>query len=104
MTDQTDTPTRDGAVQLDQPIARGDTKIAFVQVRKPSAGELRGLSMAQLSQLDYGTLETLLPRITNPALTKQDLTKMDPADFMQLGMEVLDFLLPTSAKADAPQA
>lgn len=85
-------------VTLDVPLMIGEQKIETVQVRKPASGELRGLTMMALSQLDYAALETLLPRITTPRLSKQDIGNLDPADFMQLGGEVMDFLLPKSAK------
>jgi hypothetical protein len=85
-------------VTLDVPLMMGEQKIETVQVRKPASGELRGLTMMALSQLDYTALETLLPRITMPRLSKHDIGNLDPADFMQFGGEVMDFLLPKSAK------
>jgi hypothetical protein len=85
-------------ISLDTPIVRGDQTIGLIEIRKPASGELRGLTMLALSQLDYTALETLLPRITNPPLTKQEIAALDPADFMQLGGEVMDFLLPKAAK------
>lgn len=85
-------------ISLDTPIRRGDQVIGLIEIRKPAAGELRGLTMLALSQLDYGALETLLPRITSPVLTKQEVAALDIADFMQLGGEVMDFLLPKAAK------
>ena len=88
-------------VTLDVPLMIGDLKIETVQVRKPASGELRGLTMMALSQLDYGAVETLLTRITMPPLEKTDIARLDPADFMQLGSEVMDFLLPRSAKETA---
>ncbi|MCG7349282.1 phage tail assembly protein [Sphingomonas sp. ACRSK] len=69
-----------------------------ITVRKPGAGEMRGLTLMGLSQLDYNQLERLAPRITSPVLTKQVFGEMDPADLMQFGGEVMDFLLPTAAK------
>lgn len=89
------------SVTLDTPLARGDETIAVVQVRKPGAGELRGLTLMALSQLDYAALESLLPRITMPILHKADIARLDPADLMQLGGEVMDFLLPRAAKETA---
>jgi hypothetical protein len=86
-------------VALDTPLQRGETIIENVQVRKPKSGELRGLSLSQLLNLDYGALETLLPRITVPMLSKQDVAALDPSDLTQLGSEVMDFLLPKGAKA-----
>ena len=88
-------------ITLDVPLTIGDLKIETVKVRKPASGELRGLTMMALSQLDYAALETLLPRITVPPLEKTDIARLDPADFMQLGSEVMDFLLPKSAKETA---
>ncbi|MEG3089757.1 phage tail assembly protein [Sphingomonas sp. PB4P5] len=88
-------------VTFDTPIVRGSETIDSVSVRKPGAGELRGLTLMALSQLDYAALETLLPRITTPVLHKTDIMQLDPADLMQLGGEVMDFLLPRAAKATA---
>lgn len=85
-------------ITLDTPIVRGETTIATIEIRKPASGELRGLSMVTLSQLEYAALETLLPRITNPPLSTAEVAALDPADFMQLGGEVMDFLLPKGAK------
>lgn len=89
-------------VTLDAPLERPNAEpVREVQVRKPNSGELRGLTLMALSQLDYGALETLLPRITMPILHKQDVARLDPADLMQLGGEVMDFLLPKAAKEAA---
>ena len=90
-------------ITLHFPLTIGNDTVETIHVRKPASGELRGTTMMALSQLDYAALETLLPRITTPVLTKHDIAKLDPADFMQLGGEVMDFLLPKSAKAtDSP--
>ncbi|KQM88457.1 hypothetical protein ASE67_01475 [Sphingomonas sp. Leaf23] len=69
-----------------------------ITVRKPGAGELRGLQVNALIQGDYNALETLAPRITSPILHKAHVFAMDPADFTAFAGEVLDFLLPTAAK------
>jgi hypothetical protein len=86
---------------LDAPVTLGaDILIpagAEVQVRKPGSGELRGLKLLDLTQLDVGSLEALAPRITTPVIVKGAV--MDPADLMQFGGEVLDFLLPRAARA-----
>jgi hypothetical protein len=86
-------------ITLDVPLERaGGEPITTVQVRKPNSGELRGLTLMALSQLDVGALEVLLPRITMPILHKPDIQRLDLADLMQLGGEVMDFLLPKAAK------
>jgi hypothetical protein len=88
------------------PIMLGDKELIAkgtrIHVRKPGSGELRGLQLQSLFQLDVLQLESLAPRITTPMIHKG--ATMDPADLMQFGAEVLDFLLPQAAKPDFPQA
>ncbi|WP_211482480.1 phage tail assembly protein [Collimonas sp. OK607] len=86
-------------VPLDEPLTRGDTLITEVQIRKPVAGELRGVSLMDLGNLDVVALQRVLPRITLPTLTPHDVAKLDLADLMSLGAEVAVFLL---KKADRP--
>ncbi|MGL4449176.1 MAG: phage tail assembly protein [Shewanella sp.] len=81
-------------VTLDTPIQRGDKAIAELTLRKPTAGELRGLNMTDILQMDVNALTKLLPRITTPALTEAEIGQMDPADLMQLGQETAVFLVP----------
>ncbi|GJA75418.1 phage tail assembly protein [Aeromonas caviae] len=81
-------------VTLDNPIQRGEQTISEIVVRKPMAGQLRGLNMTDILQMDVNALSKLLQRITSPALTEVDISAMDPADLMQLGQEVAAFLLP----------
>lgn len=91
-------------VTLETPIKRGDQEIAAILVRKPQGGELRGVSLVNLLNMDYGALEIVLPRITSPALTKQEVIAMDPADLVQLATEVSGFLLTRQAKESFPIA
>ena len=88
---------------LDEDVMLGDSvliaKGTKIAVRKPGSGELRGLNLMGLSQLDVIMLGTLAPRITTPIIAKGAV--MDPADLMQFGGEVMDFLLPKAAKAEA---
>lgn len=91
-------------VVLETPIKHGEQEILTVLVRKPKGGELRGVSLVNLLNMDYGALEIVLPRITNPALTKQDVIAMDPSDLVQLATEVCGFLLTKQAKESFPNA
>ncbi|WP_421318826.1 phage tail assembly protein [Aeromonas veronii] len=81
-------------VTLDTTIQRGETTITEISVRKPQSGELRGLNLTDILQMDVNALTKLLPRITNPALTEAEASALDPADLMQLGQEVAAFLVP----------
>jgi len=87
-------------VELDVPVTRGETTITHVTVRKPLSGELRGTSLAELANLDVNALRKVLPRITTPSLTDIEIGRLDPADLLDLGMKVGNFLLKKSAKAE----
>jgi hypothetical protein len=93
-------------ITLDHPFKRGETEITEVQILQPEGtGWLRGAKMVELIQMDADLLVKVLPRITSPALTEQEIrTKLHPADLFQMGGEVSAFLLPKSVKeqADAP--
>ncbi len=90
-------------VDLDTPVIRGEHSINSVTLRKPMAGELRGVSLIELMQMDVLALRKVLPRITNPTLTDIEIGRMDPADLVQCGVAVSGFLLQKSAKAEASQ-
>jgi hypothetical protein len=91
-------------ITLDTPIQRGGQVIEQVSLRKPTAGELRGCNLTDLLQMDVNALQAVLPRITQPTLTKVDVAGMDPADLLQLGTEVAGFLLPKAARPEPSPA
>lgn len=93
-------------VTLDTPIARSGGNVTAVTLRKPTAGELRGVQLGALLQMEVGALLTVLPRITQPSLTVQELAAMDPADLLQIGVEVAGFLLTKAQRpsTDSPSA
>ena len=85
-------------VELDTPIKREGGDITSISLRKPVTGELRGLSLVDLIQLDANTLQKLLPRISQPSLTEAEVQKMDIADLTACGMVVSGFLAQKSLK------
>lgn len=92
--------TQDNVVVLDQPIARGETTIAQITLRKPNAGELRGVSLAELLQLDVAAIMRVTPRISIPSLTEAEVRSMDPADLVDVGGKIAGFLLKKSVRAE----
>lgn len=89
-------------ITLESPIKRGELTIEKLDVRKPAAGELRGTSLVNLLNMDVGSLEIVLPRITNPPLFKPEVSAMDPADLVQIATEISGFLLTKQAKESFP--
>lgn len=79
----TETKTPAG-VELEVPIIRGSQKITHVQLRRPKAGEMRGLSLSSLLQLDTSAVMTLLPRITQPTLVNHEVEALDPSHYTQV--------------------
>jgi len=96
--------TRTRSFTLDSDVTVNGTVVVEagteVQVRKPTAGELRGLTVNALLNGDVTQLLTLAPRVTAPAIPKG--ADMDPADVTQFAGEVVDFLLPRAARAALP--
>jgi len=85
--------TEPEAVELDTPIKRGEQEIRAVQLRKPKAGELRGIALNDLAQMDVSALQRLLPRITIPPLTQAEVDNLELPDLVALGVKVGSFLL-----------
>lgn len=90
-------------VQLEVPIVRGEQTITSLQLRRPLGGDLRGLNLKSVIDLDIDQLRKLLPRISVPTILPQDAEELDPADLLQLAVEVADFFTPSALKPDSPQ-
>lgn len=90
----------EATVELDTPIVRGTQTITTLTLRKPMAGELRGVALVDLLNLEVNALRKVLPRISTPALTDIEVGRMDPADLVEIGSQVAGFLLRKSAKAE----
>lgn len=94
--------TAEKAIELDTPLLRGKTEITHITVRKPQSGALRGTRLQALMDMDVNAMMVVLPRVTTPALTAQEISEMDPADLLSLSVEVVTFLLPKSALSAFP--
>jgi hypothetical protein len=88
-------------VVLQTPIKTGTLNITEVDLRRPVTGELRGVRLFNLLQMDVTAISTILPRITTPALLPDDVAGLDPADFMALATEVVGFFMTPAARAEA---
>lgn len=94
-------PVDDNTVTLDAPIIRGKTVIDSITLRKPQSGELRGVQLVELLNMDVATLIKILPRISSPGITAPEAASMDPADLLACGSKISGFLLQKSVKTDA---
>lgn len=80
-------------IALDNPLTRGDQKVSKVVLRRPTGAELRGVSLLDLMRIDTTAVCEVLPRISTPALTKQELAAMDAVTLVELGAAVSSFLV-----------
>lgn len=97
-------PAAPASITLESPIQRGERTIDSIALRKPAAGELRGIALADLLRLDVAALIAVLPRITSPTLTPQDVQQLDLVDLTALGTEVLGFFMSKADRANLPQS
>lgn len=86
--------SRMNIVTLSTPITAADkTLITEVEICKPNVGALRGLQLAMVQMQDVGALAKLLPRITRPILTTDQVYDLDPADFAAMANRVSLFFM-----------
>lgn len=95
-----ETPSADdNVVTLDQPIRQGDNDITSLTLRKPKAGELRGVSLADLISMDVAAMQKVVPRIAQPSITEYDVAQMDPADLLQVAGVISGFFMTKAMRA-----
>ncbi|HEY1843640.1 MAG TPA: phage tail assembly protein [Buttiauxella sp.] len=91
-----ETTTNPNLITLDTPIKRGDEVIKSITLTKPTAGTLRGVSLADVASSDVNALIKVLPRMTYPALTEAEITRMELPDMMSIAAKVIGFLAPNA--------
>ena len=97
--DQIGLEIKRGVVTLTRPIQRGEQVIKQVKITEAMSqpGSLRGLKLFDVIQSDVDSMIELLPRVTEPALTKADIVTMHSYDFGLLVTAAVSFLSPPSA-------
>ncbi len=90
--------TKENVITLEKTIKRGEQEITEVTLIKPQAGTLRGVSLAALANSEVDALIKVLPRMTAPSLTEQEVGALDLPDLVALAGKVVGFLSPSSAQ------
>lgn len=80
-------------VTLLEPLQRGETTIDKLTLRKPGSGELRGLNLTDLYQLDVAAILTVATRISDPVLTMAEAESLSAGDLMEIGGTIKGFFL-----------
>ncbi|ELY5838445.1 phage tail assembly protein [Cronobacter sakazakii] len=89
------TQLNENTVTLVNPIKRGEQEISTLTVIKPNAGTLRGVGLAALANCEVDALIKVLPRMTYPNLTEQEVIALELPDLLALAGKVVGFLSPT---------
>lgn len=90
-------------VTFNSPVTlKNGTEITEVTITDSmrQAGALRGLKLWEVATGDVNSLITLLPRVTQPRMSEQDITTMPVDCFAQLANEVALFLAPSAPAAE----
>ncbi|MBS1206500.1 MAG: hypothetical protein H6R25_3399 [Proteobacteria bacterium] len=88
----------DNVITLENPVQRGGQTIDAITLIKPNAGTLRGVSLAAVANSDVDALIKVLPRVTVPSLTEQEVAALELPDLVALAGKVIGFLSPNSAQ------
>jgi hypothetical protein len=74
-----------------------------VQIRKPKAGDLRGVSLSELFDMKADTVMAVLPRISNPTLTPHEINQLEVSDLFKFSVRLVAVLLPEEAQQEVTQ-
>lgn len=88
-------------IKLEQPLKRGDTEITEITLHKPNSGNLRGVSLREVLEMNTDAVCTVIPRISDPKITPQEMPQIEPCDLVSMGAALANFLLPPSLVAEA---
>ncbi|MUK76207.1 phage tail assembly protein [Aliivibrio fischeri] len=78
-------------VTLPTPFEKDGNTITEIELRKPNAGNLRGLSLLGVCEMQFDAACTLLPRIS--ILNERDLLNMEVENLTPLMTEIASFFV-----------
>ena len=81
---------KENVITLDNPVKRGEQVI--------EQGTLRGVSLAAVANSEVDALIKVLPRMTAPMLTEQEVAALELPDLVALAGKVVGFLSPNSVQ------
>lgn len=97
MTD-TPPPTDSNVIALVEPLPRAGGDVATLTLRKPRAGELRGLKMTDLMNGDVGAVITLVPRISDPIIAAHEAENLCAEDIAEIAGTIVGFFMSPAQK------
>jgi hypothetical protein len=80
-------------VSLFRPLQKGDATVYSITLTEPSVGELRGLKLSDILQMDVTAHMTLWSRINAEGLSVHELNELSVADLTQLSSKTMLFFV-----------
>lgn len=87
-------------INLKVPLKRGDTDVTEITLREPTAGNLRGVHISDLYLGKVDALIVVIPRISEPKITEEEMRRMNVRDLASMAGKVSDFFLSEEEKAE----
>jgi len=78
-------------VDFKTPLPYGKETLDGLDIRTPLAGDLRGLKLGELYSLNVDDVLKLVPRISQQAVTSEQLAKLPLTDLNLLSKTLMDF-------------
>lgn len=85
------TNTANSTVTLTHPLPYGNGTLKEITFRKPKAGDLRGLKLAGLAEMDVDLILKIGGRLSIQAVTDAQLWELDPVDLLKVTEKVVGF-------------
>lgn len=81
------------SVPLPVPLKVGDQTLFSLDLRRPTAGELRGIKLQSIIDMDVTTITVVAARVSSPPIPEACMSAMDPANLLPLATAIADFFL-----------
>lgn len=89
-------------ILLRHPLPLGEGRdLTGLRLRRPLAGDLRGIKLALLLQMDTDALAQVVERVSEPLLPAARFWALDPEDLTEVAMAVVGFFAPASPSPPA---
>jgi hypothetical protein len=89
-------------LKLAAPLPYGDTTLDELTFRDPHAGDLRGLKLGGLGEMDVNLILALTRRLANVAVTDEQLAMLSPFDLLKVTETIVDFFAASAPSPTTP--
>jgi Phage tail protein E. len=85
-------------VTLEEPIQRESGPVTSITLRKPKAGEMRGLKVGELINGEVTAVLALIPRISSPFIAEEEANNLSSEDIAEIAGTVTGFFMTQAQK------